>query len=234
MLEAKDITVTYAGLIAVSGASIEVNKGEIVCVAGANGAGKSSLLKAMVGMEKPKSGSVKFDGEELVGVPPHLITAKGLAYVPENRRLFPRLSVRDNLRLGSYMYRAQDDREAPLEMVFRLFPRLGERLDQRANTLSGGEQQMLAIGRALMTRPRLLMLDEPSQGIMPKLVDEIFQAVTTIRDTGMTILIVEQRLTECLEISDRAYVLQTGRVTMSGPADEIRANPDVRRAYLGL
>ena len=234
MLEAKDITVTYAGLIAVSGASIEVNKGEIVCVAGANGAGKSSLLKAMVGMEKPKSGSVKFDGEELVGVPPHLITAKGLAYVPENRRLFPRLSVRDNLRLGSYMYRAQDDREAPLDMVFRLFPRLGERLDQRANTLSGGEQQMLAIGRALMTRPRLLMLDEPSQGIMPKLVDEIFQAVTTIRDTGMTILIVEQRLTECLEISDRAYVLQTGRVTMSGPADEIRANPDVRRAYLGL
>ncbi|TDU00629.1 amino acid/amide ABC transporter ATP-binding protein 2 (HAAT family) [Azorhizobium sp. AG788] len=234
MLEAKDITVTYAGLIAVSGASIEVNKGEIVCVAGANGAGKSSLLKAMVGMEKPKSGSVRFDGEELVGVPPHLITAKGLAYVPENRRLFPRLSVRDNLRLGSYMYRAQDDREAPLEMVFRLFPRLAERLDQRANTLSGGEQQMLAIGRALMTRPRLLMLDEPSQGIMPKLVDEIFQAVTTIRDTGMTILIVEQRLTECLEISDRAYVLQTGRVTMSGPADEIRANPDVRRAYLGL
>ncbi len=234
MLEAKDITVTYAGLIAVSGASIEVNKGEIVCVAGANGAGKSSLLKAMVGMEKPKSGSVKFDGEELVGVPPHLITAKGLAYVPENRRLFPRLSVRDNLRLGSYMYRAKEDREAPLDMVFRLFPRLGERLDQRANTLSGGEQQMLAIGRALMTRPRLLMLDEPSQGIMPKLVDEIFQAVTTIRDTGMTILIVEQRLTECLEISDRAYVLQTGRVTMSGPADEIRANPDVRRAYLGL
>ncbi|GGF78667.1 ABC transporter ATP-binding protein [Azorhizobium oxalatiphilum] len=234
MLEAKDISVTYNGLIAVAGASITVNKGEIVCVAGANGAGKSSLLKAMVGMERPKTGSVKFDGEELVGIAPHLITAKGLAYVPENRRLFPRLSVRDNLRLGSYMYRSKADREAPLDMVFTLFPRLQERLDQRANTLSGGEQQMLAISRALMTRPRLLMLDEPSQGIMPKLVDEIFQAVTTIRDTGMTILIVEQRLTECLEISDRAYVLQTGRVTMSGSAAEISANPDVRRAYLGL
>ncbi|WP_029005472.1 ABC transporter ATP-binding protein [Azorhizobium doebereinerae] len=234
MLEATDITVTYAGLIAVAGVSIEVKAGEIVCVAGANGAGKSSLLKAIAGMEKAKSGTVRFNGEDLAGVPAHLITARGIAYVPENRRLFPRLSVRDNLRLGSYIYRAKEDREAPLDMVFQLFPRLAERLDQRANTLSGGEQQMLAIGRALMTRPRLLMLDEPSQGIMPKLVDEIFQAVTTIRDTGMTILIVEQRLTECLEISDRAYVLQTGRVTMSGPAEEIRANPDVRRAYLGL
>ncbi len=234
MLEVKDITVTYAGLIAVAGISIDVQAGEIVCVAGANGAGKSSLLKAIAGMERAKSGAVRFEGEELVGIAPHLITARGIAYVPENRRLFPRLSVRDNLRLGSYLHRSKEDREQPMERVFQLFPRLAERLEQRANTLSGGEQQMLAIGRALMTRPRLLMLDEPSQGIMPKLVDEIFDAVTAIRNAGTTILIVEQRLTECLEISDRAYVLQTGRVTMSGPAAEIRANPDVRRAYLGL
>ncbi len=234
MLEVQDITVTYAGLIAVAGISIDVKAGEIVCVAGANGAGKSSLLKAIAGMERAKSGAVRFEGEDLVGVAPHLITARGIAYVPENRRLFPRLSVRDNLRLGSYLHRAKEDREQPMERVFQLFPRLAERLEQRANTLSGGEQQMLAIGRALMTRPRLLMLDEPSQGIMPKLVDEIFDAVTAIRNAGTTILIVEQRLTECLEISDRAYVLQTGRVTMSGPAAEIRANPDVRRAYLGL
>ena len=154
--------------------------------------------------------------------------------MPENRRLFPRLSVRDNLRLGSYLFRGRADREKPLERVVALFPRLAERLDQRAETLSGGEQQMLAIGRALMTRPRLLMLDEPSQGIMPKLVDEIFAAVTAIRDAGTTVLIVEQRLAECLEIADRAYVLQTGRVLMSGTAAEIRQNADIRKAYLGL
>jgi branched-chain amino acid transport system ATP-binding protein len=154
--------------------------------------------------------------------------------VPENRRLFPRLSVHDNLRLGSYMYRGESDRDAPLKLVFSLFPRLSERLEQRAETLSGGEQQMLAIGRALMTRPRLLMLDEPSQGIMPKLVDEIFQAVKQIRDAGMTVLIVEQRMAECLDIADRAYILQTGRVLMQGAASDIKGNPDVRKAYLGL
>lgn len=148
--------------------------------------------------------------------------------------MFPRLSVHDNLRLGSYMYRSQADRDAPLDLVFKLFPRLSERLEQRAETLSGGEQQMLAIGRALMTRPRLLMLDEPSQGIMPKLVDEIFVAVKSIRDAGMTVLIVEQRMAECLDIADRAYILQTGRVLMQGPAAEIKSNSDVRKAYLGL
>jgi branched-chain amino acid transport system ATP-binding protein len=142
--------------------------------------------------------------------------------------------VHDNLRLGSYLYRGKTDREGPLELVFKLFPRLSERLDQRAETLSGGEQQMLAIGRALMTRPRLLMLDEPSQGIMPKLVDEIFQAVRSIRDTGVTVLIVEQRIAECLDIADRAYILQTGRLQMQGTSAEIKANPDVRKAYLGL
>lgn len=234
MLATRDLSTSYGGLIALSRASIEVAAGEIVCVAGANGAGKSTLLKTIAGMERPNSGVVEFRGQRIDGLAPHLVTMRGIAYVPENRRLFPRLSVRDNLRLGSYLHRAKADRDAPLELVMRLFPRLGERLEQRAETLSGGEQQMLAIGRALMTRPTLLMLDEPSQGIMPKLVDEIFEAVATIRDAGTTVLIVEQRLTECLEIADRAYVLQTGRVTMSGAAADIRDNADVRKAYLGL
>ena len=234
MLSVHDLTTAYQGLVAISAVSIEVAKGEIVCVAGANGAGKSTLLKSIAGAERPRSGTVTFDGARIEGLAQHLITARGIAYVPENRRLFPRLSVRDNLRLGSYLYRGHIDREGPLELVFKLFPRLAERLEQRAETLSGGEQQMLAIGRALMTRPRLLMLDEPSQGIMPKLVDEIFAAVKRIRDVGMTILIVEQRMAECLDIADRAYILQTGRVLMQGAAANIKTNPDVRRAYLGL
>jgi branched-chain amino acid transport system ATP-binding protein len=234
LLEVEALTTAYRGLIAISDVSIGVAEGEIVVVAGANGAGKSTLLKSIAGMEKPRSGTVSFGGERIEGRAGHLITARGLAYVPENRRLFPRLSVADNLRLGSYMHRGKADREAPAEQVFSLFPRLKERLPQRAETLSGGEQQMLAIGRALMTRPRLLMLDEPSQGIMPKLVDEIFQAVLTIRATGVTILLVEQRLVESLEIADRAYVLQTGRVVLSGTAAEVRDDPEIRKAYLGI
>jgi branched-chain amino acid transport system ATP-binding protein len=234
MLSVRDLTTAYQGLVAISAVTIEVAQGEIVCVAGANGAGKSTLLKSIAGAERPRAGTVTFDGARIDGLAQHLITARGIAYVPENRRLFPRLSVRDNLRLGSYLYRGQDDREGPLQLVFKLFPRLAERLEQRAETLSGGEQQMLAIGRALMTRPRLLMLDEPSQGIMPKLVDEIFAAVKRIRDAGMTVLIVEQRMAECLDIADRAYILQTGRVLMQGAAADIKTNPDVRKAYLGL
>ena len=201
LLEVSNITTAYRGLVAISDISIAVEANEIVTVAGANGAGKSTLLKSIAGMEKAKSGTVVFAGERIDSIPAHQITARGLAYVPENKRLFPRLQ---------------------------------ERLAQRAGTLSGGEQQMLAISRALMTRPRLLMLDEPSQGIMPKLVDEIFAAVQKIRDTGVTVLLVEQRLSESLEISDRAYVLQTGRIVMSGPAAEIRDNPEVRRIYLGM
>ena len=234
MLSVHEVTTAYQGLVAISAVTIEVAKGEIVLVAGANGAGKSTLLKTIAGAERPRSGNVTFDGKRIDGKSQHLITADGIAYVPENRRLFPRLSVRDNLRLGSYMYRGEADRDQPLDLVFQLFPRLSERLDQRAETLSGGEQQMLAIGRALMTRPRLLMLDEPSQGIMPKLVDEIFAAVKRIRDAGMTVLIVEQRMAECLDIADRAYILQTGRVLMQGAAADIKGNPDVRKAYLGL
>ena len=234
MLSVRDVTTAYQGLVAISDVTIDVAKGEVVAVCGANGAGKSTLIKSIAGAERPRSGTVTFDGQQINGMAQHLITARGIAYVPENRRLFPRLSVQDNLKLGSYMYRSQADREAPLKFVFELFPRLSERLEQRAEALSGGEQQMLAISRALMTRPRLLMLDEPSQGIMPKLVDEIFQAVKKIRDTGMTVLIVEQRMAEVLEIADRAYILQTGRVLMQGKASEIASNPDVRKAYLGL
>ena len=234
MLAAHELTTAYHGLVAISGVSIDVADGEIVCVAGANGAGKSTLLKTIAGMERPLSGTVTFREERVDGLAPHLITRRGIAFVPENRRLFPKLSVRDNLRLGSYLFRKRADRDEPLGFVDALFPRLSERLDQRAETLSGGEQQMLAIARALMTRPRLLMLDEPSQGIMPKLVDEIFAAIVKIRRSGATILIVEQRLTECLEIADRAYVLQTGRVTMAGTADEVLKDAGIRQAYLGL
>ncbi|KMO41959.1 ABC transporter ATP-binding protein [Methylobacterium variabile] len=234
MLEVRGLSTAYQGLLAIQGVSIEVDSGEIVVVAGANGAGKSTLLKSIAGMERPRSGEVVFDGARIDGLPGHAITAKGIAYVPENKRLFPRLSVADNLRLGSYLHRRAADREAPLERVFSLFPRLKERLPQRAGTLSGGEQQMLAIGRALMTRPRLLMLDEPSQGIMPKLVDEIFSAVEAIRASGTTILLVEQRLAESLSIADRAYVLQTGRLMLTGPAATLRDDPEVRRAYLGI
>ena len=234
MLEVRELTTAYQGLVAISGVSVSVAQGEIVAVAGANGAGKSTLLKTIAGLERPRSGSIVFEGRPIEGAPGHVITALGIAFVPENRRLFPRLSVRDNLRLGSYLHRAKADREEPLERVFKLFPRLKERLDQRAETLSGGEQQMLAIGRALMTRPRLLMLDEPSQGIMPKLVDEIFDAVVTIRGLGTTVLIVEQRLSECLAIADRGYVLQTGRVVIAGTAREVLEHTDVRKAYLGV
>ena len=234
LLEVAGLSTAYQGLLAIQDVSLAVAGGEIVVVAGANGAGKSTLLKTIAGQERARAGSVTFDGARIDGMAGHLITARGIAYVPENKRLFPRLSVSDNLRLGSYLHRAKPDREAPLERVFALFPRLKERLPQRAGTLSGGEQQMLAIGRALMTRPRLLMLDEPSQGIMPKLVDEIFAAVSVIRDAGVTVLLVEQRLSESLAIADRAYVLQTGRVILSGSAASVRDDPEVRRAYLGI
>jgi branched-chain amino acid transport system ATP-binding protein len=234
LLEVKSLTTAYQGLVALSEASVDVKQGEIVVVAGANGAGKSTLLKSIAGMERARSGTIAFAGEPILGLAAHLVTARGIAFVPENRRLFPRLSVADNLRLGSYMFRGKADREAPIDQVFGLFPRLRERLEQRAETLSGGEQQMLAIGRALMTRPRLLMLDEPSQGIMPKLVDEIFEAIQSTRRVGVTVLLVEQRVSESLEIADRAFILQTGRVVLSGTAAELRGNAELRKAYLGM
>ena len=232
MLRVDHLNASYRGLHALHDVSLEVAQGEIVAVVGANGAGKTTLLKSISGLVTTE-GSITLDGTELRRMKPHLISRAGVGLVPEGRRLFPRLSVEDNLRLGAYAIRGPE-RFKPLELVFELFPRLQERLSQRAETLSGGEQQMLAIGRALMSQPRLLMLDEPSQGIMPKLVDDIFRAITRIRALGMTVLLVEQRLVEALEIADRAYVLQTGRIVMSGPAADIAANGAVRQAYLGL
>ncbi|HTC12524.1 MAG TPA: ABC transporter ATP-binding protein [Acetobacteraceae bacterium] len=232
LLSVRGLTASYRGLRALHGIDLDVAPGEIVAVVGANGAGKSTLLRSISG-QMTIGGTISFDGKSLVRVPAHQINRMGIGLVPEGRRLFPRLSVEDNLRLGAYAKRGAD-RFKPLELVFDLFPRLQERLRQRAETLSGGEQQMLAIGRALMTAPRLLMLDEPSQGIMPRLVDDILAAIQRIRSLGVTILIVEQRLTETLEISDRAYVLQTGRVLLSGPSAQIASDTDVRRAYLGI
>jgi len=233
MLEVSRLTTAYQGLIAISDVSFQVGEGEIVTIAGANGAGKSTLLMTIAGMQRPRSGSVSFRGEVITEEKPHLITARGIAFVPENRRLFPRLSVRTNLELGSFLFRKEQDRNQPLEGIFNLFPVLKARLDQLAGTLSGGEQQMLAIGRALMTRPKLLMLDEPSQGIMPKLVDEIFDAIKFIRQSGVTILLVEQRLTESLSIADNAVVLQTGKIVLEGDTETVRNHPDIQKAYLG-
>jgi len=233
MLRLEGVSASYRGLKALQGITLDVGKGEIVAVVGANGAGKSTLLKTIAG-QVATEGEISFDGGSLRRLAPHRIARLGVNLVPEGRRLFPRLSVEDNLRLGAYSRRGDPDRFKPLDLVFELFPRLKERLPQRAGTLSGGEQQMLAIGRALMTQPRLLMLDEPSQGIMPRLVDDILAAVTRIRDLGVTILLVEQRLAEALAIADRAYVLQTGRIVLSGVASEIAGHDDVRRAYLGI
>ena len=232
LLEVRGLTAGYRGLQALHGIDLDVASGEIVAVVGANGAGKSTLLRA-IARQMAFGGSIDFAGQGLARLKAHEVNRLGAVLVPEGRRLFPRLSVDENLRLGAYARRGPD-RMKPLDLVFQLFPRLGERLKQRAETLSGGEQQMLAIGRALMTDPRLLMLDEPSQGIMPRLVDDIFAAIETIRAGGVTILIVEQRLAETLAIADRAYVLQTGRVVMSGAAAVIGADAEVRRAYLGM
>ena len=233
MLRLEGVSAAYRGLRALQGVSIEVGRGEIVAVVGANGAGKSTLLKAIAG-QVAAEGVIEFDGASIRRLPAHRIARLGIGLVPEGRRLFPRLAVEDNLRLGAYARRGEPDRFAPLDLVFSLFPRLKERLAQRAETLSGGEQQMLAIGRALMARPRLLMLDEPSQGIMPRLVDDILAAVQRIRALGVTVLLVEQRLAEALAIAERAYVLQTGRVVMSGKASDIAADAGVRKAYLGM
>lgn len=234
MLSVREVTTAYQGLVAISSVSIDVTKGEIVCVAGANGAGKSTLLKSIAGAERPRSGSVTFDGKRIDGQPQHVITASGIAFVPENRRLFPRLSVRDNLRLGSYLYRSKSDRDAPLDLVFNLFPRLGERLDQRAETLSGGEQQMLAIGRALMARPKMILMDEPSMGLSPLLVKEVFAIIKEInRDLGVTILLVEQNARAALSVASHGYIMEQGKVVLDGSADELRDNEDVKEFYLG-
>ncbi|MGH9067505.1 MAG: ABC transporter ATP-binding protein [Acidimicrobiales bacterium] len=234
MLAIRDLRLDYDGSAALGGVDLDVRQGEAVALVGANGAGKSSLLAAVSGLHRPIGGSIVFEGQELARLPPHRITPLGLALVPEGRRLFPHLSVRRNLMLGAYHQSSREGMGEYLGNLFELFPILRARLDQRAGTLSGGEQQMVAVARALMSRPRLLMLDEPSLGVAPIVVSRMFEALARIRDEGTTILLVEQNLQLALEFAARGYVLQTGRVIMSGPTEDLLSSDEVRRAYLGV
>ena len=234
MLSVHEVTTAYQGLVAISAVSIEVAKGEIVCVAGANGAGKSTLLKTIAGAERPRSGTIAFDDARIDGLAQHMITARGIAYVPENRRLFPRLSVEDNLRIGAFIPQARQRFAEQVERIYTLFPRLKDRREQLAGTLSGGEQQMCAIGRALMSGPKLLLMDEPSAGLAPLVVAQVFELVQRIRAEGLTVLIVEQNVQQVLEVVDRAYLLEVGAIKLAGTAAELRNNDFIRKSYMGL
>ena len=234
MLEVKGLSVGYKELLAVQDVSFTVQKGEVVSLVGSNGAGKSTILRAISGLLRPKKGEILLNGEPIHKTPPYEIVRKRIAMVPEGRQLFGRLSVLDNLQLGAYVLDAKEEIGGLLESVLTLFPRLAERKDQRADTLSGGEQQQLAIGRGLMSRPSLLMLDEPSLGIMPKLVSEIFKTIHEVSQNGVTVFLVEQNVYEALDIADRAYVLQTGRIVLEGKGKELLKSDLVRKAYLGM
>lgn len=233
MLTVNDINVFYGAIHAIKGVSLEVNEGEIVTLIGANGAGKSTILRTISGLLKPKTGSIQFEGQEIAGMPAHEIVKTGISQVPEGRRIFAEMSVLENLELGAFTRKDKDGIKADMELVFERFPRLKERIGQMAGTLSGGEQQMLAMGRALMSRPRLLLLDEPSMGLAPLLIKEIFAIIQDINKTGTTVLLVEQNANMALSIAHRAYVLETGRITLSGDAKELAASDEVRKAYLG-
>ncbi len=235
LLKVENIHVYYGSIHAIKGVSFEVNEGEIVSLIGANGAGKSTTLNAVSGLLRPREGSIGFRGLNLTKTPPHRIVSMGVAQVPEGRRIFLHMSVRENLEMGAYtqVSRGRAAMEKDIDGVYRLFPRLGERRAQIAGTLSGGEQQMLAIGRALMSRPKLLMLDEPSMGLAPILVDEIFDIIADLHRQGATILLVEQNARMALSVADRAYVMETGRVSAQGTGRELLASPAVRKAYLG-
>jgi branched-chain amino acid transport system ATP-binding protein len=235
MLKLKDIDLAYGPIAAVRKASIDVAAGEVVAIVGGNGAGKSTLLKGIAGLMPVGSGQIFFDGEEITRLAPHKRVARGIALSPEGRQVFPDQTVYDNLTLGAYFRRLSNDAlEAEVEEQFKLFPRLRERRDQLAVTLSGGEQQMLAIARALMGKPRLLLLDEPSLGLAPKIIQEIFDIIVSLRRSGITILLVEQMANMALAIADRAYVLETGNVTLSGTGRQLLHDPKVRAAYLGV
>lgn len=233
MLTINDINVFYGAIHAIKGVSLEVNEGEIVTLIGANGAGKSTILRTISGLLKPKTGSIQFEGQEIAGMPAHEIVKTGISQVPEGRRIFAEMSVLENLELGAFTRKDKDGIKADMELVFERFPRLKERIGQLAGTLSGGEQQMLAMGRALMSRPRLLLLDEPSMGLAPLLIKEIFAIIQDINKTGTTVLLVEQNANMALSIAHRAYVLETGRITLSDDAKELAASDEVRKAYLG-
>ncbi len=234
MLELRDLHVSYGAISALHGISLEVKKGEIVTLIGANGAGKTTTLRAISGLVKPRSGTIHFEGEEIGGRAAHVIVGRGLAMSPEGRMIFANLTVAENLQMGAYLRRDRANFPKDLDYVFGIFPRLKERIAQTAGTLSGGEQQMLAIGRALMSKPKCLMLDEPSLGIAPILVRTIFEKIVEVnRELGLTILLVEQNANLALKISHRAYVLETGRIILQGESSTLRENEEVRAAYLG-
>ncbi len=233
MLTLEDLHVNYGAIAALRGVSLNVESGELVALIGSNGAGKTTTLRTISGLLRPVAGSVHFQGEDLSRLPPHQIVAMGISQVPEGRQIFGTLSVRQNLQLGAVGRRDRSGTDDDLGRVFGLFPVLKERLKQAGGTLSGGEQQMLAIGRALMARPRLLLLDEPSLGLAPLLVERIFEAIASLKSGGTTILLVEQNARQALRIADRAYVLETGQIAMAGTAAQLASDPEVERAYLG-
>ncbi len=234
MLEVRDLHVAYGAAPALWGVSLELRAGELLCVVGPNGAGKTTLINTIAGILRARSGRIAFEGQDVTALPPHRFCAAGIAIVPEGRRLFTGMSVLENLELGSYLPAAKARRAESLEAVTTLFPVLKDRLHSLAGELSGGQQQMLAIGRALMARPRLLLLDEPSLGLSPLIVHEMFAAIRRINAEGMSVLLVEQNVTMAMEVSTRAYVLEEGRVVAEGTPDDLLARPEIQRAYLGV
>jgi branched-chain amino acid transport system ATP-binding protein len=231
LLEVDDIHTYYGNIEALKGISLTVDEGEIVTLIGSNGAGKSTTLRSISGLTPPREGAIRFDGEDISGVPPQEIVQRGISQAPEGRHVFPRMTVRENLDMGAYLRRDAIDDD--MDRVFELFPRLKERERQKAGTMSGGEQQMLAIGRALMARPKLLLLDEPSMGIAPILVDRIYETIKAINEQGTTILLVEQSATHALDASQRGYVLATGEVALADTSEALQSNEEVQKAYLG-
>jgi len=234
VLTVENLECRYGKVSAVRGLSLEVKQGELVTLIGANGAGKTTTLKAISGVLRPAAGRIRFDGEEITGMPAKQIIARGIAHCPEGRHVFPYMTVRENLEMGCYLRRDSHAIAADMERLFGRFPILAERRDQAAGTLSGGEQQMLAISRALMSRPKLVLFDEPSLGLAPNIVERTFEIITQIRAEGVTVMMVEQNAFAALELSDRSYVLEQGRVTLSGTGAELLNNPQVKRAYLGV
>jgi branched-chain amino acid transport system ATP-binding protein len=233
MLTVDDIHVFYGNIAAVKGISLTVYPGEIVTLIGGNGAGKSTTMRTISGLLKPKRGEIHFEGERVSGLKGHEVAQRGIAQSPEGRRIFPRMTVTENLELGAFLRNDKAGIAADMDRVFELFPRLKERLVQKSGTLSGGEQQMLAMGRALMASPKLLLLDEPSMGLAPVLVDSVFETIRKVNEQGTTVLLVEQNALVALNIADHAYVLETGHITLQGPAKELAHNDEVRKAYLG-
>ena len=233
MLEIKDIEVYYGMIQAIKGISFEVNEGEVIALIGANGAGKMTTLHTITGLLSPKKGSVIFEGKDITKVPAHKIVSLGIAHVPEGRRVFAELTVYENLKMGAYTRKDKDEIEKTLEMVYKRFPRLEERKNQLAGTLSGGEQQMLAMGRALMSHPKIIVMDEPSMGLSPILVNEIFDIIQEVSKGGTTVLLVEQNAKKALSIADRAYVLETGRIVLEGDAKVLMNDDSIKKAYLG-